>query len=328
MRPLNVKERGIALLSVMAMMAAMAVAAVIALDAIARAVALSKTGSGRGQVAWYVASVEQIALATLDDLVAQSQGELSVSAGSAPRSITLNLPTGRMDALLTDASNCFNLNGIAAKNEGRGYDIDTEKATRLRDLLNAVDLPSGAPVALTDTLADWIDVDSMPRPLGYEDGYYVGQKTPHRTAGTLISSVTELRAIAGFSPEVVNAITPYVCVRPDTVESVLNINLLSPEGAPLLAAVYSPALDIDTARALLEHRPENGWADIEAFQAEEEIARIRPDERRDQAISVASSHFSLAGVITVDRHRFSFEVLLAVAPNGRSAVVSRRVGEI
>lgn len=327
MKPHRHNEAGIALLSVLAITAAMAVAALIALDAVAKSVALSKIAAGRSQTSWYVRSVEEIAVAMLDKLAAQAQDPETGLVIQGDQSITLSVPGGRIDAILSDASNCFNLNGIASKNERRGYDIDQDKAADLRQLLMNIDLPSGDAAALTDALSDWIDVDSIPAALGYEDGYYLSQKVPYRTAGTLLSTKADLRAIAGFTAEITEAVSPYVCVRPDISVSRLNINMLSPEGAPLLAAVYSRALEVEAARSLLAHRPQSGWESVEEFLAEEEITQIHPDQRRDEALSIGSNYFSVSGRVSVAQRSVPFEVLLSISGAGDARVLSTRIGE-
>jgi general secretion pathway protein K len=326
MKSLPSGEKGVALLSVLALIATMSVAALIALDALTRIVVLSKTASGRSQAAWYMASAEAMATSVLDEAISATDGKLGDAAAAMGAPMMINLPGGSIRVITSDASNCFNLNSIAVKSEGRGYGIDETAAERMKTLLQEADASGIDAHALVDTLADWIDQDATPSARGAEDGYYISLNPPYRTAGTLLSSTAELRAVAGFNSDVRRSLAPLVCVRPTSSESVLNINTLSTDEAALLTAKFSPALDAVTARRLIEQRPGGGWVDVEDFLAEDAVKIINPLERRDQVLSVTSSYFELSGEIQTGNEKLPFELLMVVEAKASVRVVSRRFG--
>ncbi len=322
----NPREKGVALLSVLALIAAMAAAAIIGLDALSRTVAISKAGSGRSQAAWYMASAEALAVSMLKEVVTQTDGEINPTTPDVRAPIVINLPGGSIRAEISDASNCFNLNAIARKNEGNGYGIDDAAAMRLKTLILEMEAYSLDAHALVDTLADWIDIDTNPSARGVEDGYYVSLTPPYRTAGTLLSSPAELRAIAGFTREARETLAPFICVRPSTAQSALNINTLTHDDALLLTALFSEALDVPAARNLLDQRPVGGWSSVEEFLGEDAITTIRQDQRADEILSVSSNYFDLTGEVYVGTEVFPFHILLMVEEEGRVEIVSRRFG--
>ena len=119
--------------------------------------------------------------------------------------------------------------------------------------------------ALAETLADWIDSDGNRTTLGGEDDTYVNAAPPYRTAGTLLSEVSELRAIRGFTPEIYARIRPFVCALPTADLSPLNINLLDAGNAVLLTMLMDGRLDPEAAAELIESRPDGGWLTVDEF---------------------------------------------------------------
>jgi general secretion pathway protein K len=115
------------------------------------------------------------------------------------------------------------------------------------------------------SLADWIDSDAQPQPEGAEDQAYAGAETPYRTGNTLLADSSELRAIAGVTPELYEKVRPWVCALPVTDLSPINVNTLTLEQAPLLSMLMLDRLSPDRARALLLARPPGGYESAYAF---------------------------------------------------------------
>lgn len=91
--------------------------------------------------------------------------------------------------------------------------------------------------ALTDALVDWIDSDTQPGVHGAEDDRYLQAAAPQRTGATLLAGVSELRAIAGYTPQLIAQLQPYVCALPEGRLSPININTLRLDDAPVLVAL-------------------------------------------------------------------------------------------
>ena len=65
-------------------------------------------------------------------------------------------------------------------------------------------------------MADWIDQDSHDpnMPEGAEDGTYLSQNPPYRTANGLVVTTTEMMALPGMTRDEFERIRPYVAALP------------------------------------------------------------------------------------------------------------------
>jgi len=114
------------------------------------------------------------------------------------------------------------------------------------------------PEALAHELMDYIDADSERVKGGAEDDVYLERRPPSRAANRALLSVDELRAVEGFTPELVETLRPYVTVYP---YSGSNIGI-NPNTAPpwVLALLYTGAsgdtrlVEEEDVRRILEAR--------------------------------------------------------------------------
>ena len=60
-------------------------------------------------------------------------------------------------------------------------------------------------------------------------------------------------------------VSKVLCALPDTASKV-DVNTLTEEQAPLLAALFIGSLSEDEAARLIASRPEEGWESMEAFR--------------------------------------------------------------
>ncbi len=320
-------EQGAALLSVLLIVSAMTVAAIVAVDAVSRSVSLAKSAQSRSQGYWYARSAEAIAVTAVEELEALTAMNLTPETPRLGEIVTFDAGTALIEARLSDATNCFNLNGLAASLNEDAESDPSNSVDAYRRLLESVGIFESDADLLVDTLADWIDRDRQPRTRGAEDGYYVSQTPPYRTSGTILENRRELRAIMGYTAEVRAIIAPVTCVRPETDQSSLNVNMLTEEQAPLLVALYSGGLDTEDAQRLLFRRPQGGWPDIESFKAEPLIQQIAPDNRNDTLIDVRSQFVRVDGFVSHDGGQLPFEILIAAKPNEPVRVIWRRYGD-
>ncbi|MGO8609408.1 hypothetical protein ACC848_41335, partial [Rhizobium johnstonii] len=82
-------------------------------------------------------------------------------------------------------------------------------------------------------------------PGGAEDSAYTGAATSYRTSGTLMTDISELRAVSGVTPEIYTKLRPWLCTLPVAKPSVINVNTLLPEQAPLFAMLLPDTLGVD-----------------------------------------------------------------------------------
>ncbi|WP_272990527.1 MULTISPECIES: type II secretion system minor pseudopilin GspK [Hyphomonas] len=284
------KEQGASLLSVLVIVMLMSVAAVAATDALARSVMVIKSSSARAETFWTARGAAQAAGTYLTKAMTLNEGALNAESELFAQPTTLPAGNGVVVVQAHEASNCFNLNALI--NSASDGEVNDASLESFDDMLVAAGFDDAESESLAQKLADWVDADGSTRTYGAEDGYYVSQAEPYRAANTKLRSISELKAIAGYDAEIVAQIESLVCLRPAEEQSVLNINTLTVEQAPLLVALYSSELSLDDARAIIDSRPTGGWLNKDTFTQQDAIMKIAPDVRDEMAISLVSNYLS------------------------------------
>lgn len=279
-------DRGAALLTILMIVSVMSVAAIAAVSALSRSVELTRAASHRGQTRLAALSVLEIGAPIVEQFLALSEnGELPDDT------IPLPFEHGLINLTATDATNCFNLNQLGAID-------DSLSEERYQALLVSLGFFESDARALTDSLADWIDSDNTPRAFGQESSFYARQDTPYHAANTNLANITELHAVEGYTPEIVERLLPFVCTRPTKNQVPLNIESLKPEDASLLVALFSNELRVETAESLILGRPIAGWRSEEDFLTHPTILQIAEEARNQSMISIHPAHIDLHATIT------------------------------
>lgn len=264
MRPAE-RERGAALLTVLLLVAVIAVMAGAMLEKLRLSTRLSANAvAGEQARAWAIAA-EALATVRVGDLLARAPGRVTLAGGWSGRPFGLPLTGGGIaTARVTDGGNCFNLNGLVTQAAPGVYVADPAQRIQFARLLRLVGIPMAVAEQVAGGATDWIDTDADQQVGGAEDARYTGQATGYRTAGTLMGDASELRAIAGVTPEIYAQVKPWVCTLPVATPSPINVNTLLPEQAPLLAMMAPDTLSVDAARQLIAKRPAQGWGNAGA----------------------------------------------------------------
>ncbi|MEZ6000853.1 type II secretion system minor pseudopilin GspK [Hyphomonas sp.] len=314
------KDRGASLLSVLVIVMLMSVAAITATDALARSVLIIKSSSGRAETFWTARGAAQAAATYLTKALSVNQGALNSESDLFAEPTTLPAGNGVIVVQAAEASNCFNLNALF--NRAGDGEVSDEALQAYDDLLVAAEFDDAEAESLAQKLADWVDADYSTRTYGAEDGYYASQAEPYRTANMKMRSISELKAIAGYDAEVVARIAGLVCLRPGTEQSVLNINTLTIDQAPLLVALYSNELSLADARGVIDTRPAGGWLNEEGFGQQDAIMKIAPDARNEMAISLASNYLSADISVGTGGMISKFDALYRRSEAGNVSLVS------
>ncbi len=158
---------------------------------------------------------------------------------------------GVIVARLEDACSRFNLNSLV-----QGGSINQPAVDYFQRLLRTQNLPEG----LAYAVVDWIDADSEAQNSeGAEEDFYLRGERPYRAANQPLASISELRLIRGFTPEIVAALAPFVEVLPSTAK--LNINTM---GAVQMQALVQ-GLSSSGGEELLRNRPREGYKSLDDF---------------------------------------------------------------
>lgn len=156
-----------------------------------------------------------------------------------------NFENVTLQATVIDAQSLFNINNLASANN----------QARFINLLHYV-LPKMSQeqdMNLTQYITDWL------APGNATDNIYARFDPPYRAAHRPMQNISELRLIAGITPEIFSALAPYIVALPsgndqDVQTTAININTATP--AVLLT--LSPDMDIEKAQSLYECRRGHG----------------------------------------------------------------------
>jgi general secretion pathway protein K len=212
---------------------------------------------------------------------------------------------GFVNGRITDLQGRFNINNLI---EDSGA-VSASDLAYFQQLLAVLDLDQ----EIATALVDWLDADiDVSLPAGAEDQAYLLEATPYRAANSRMASVSELRLVKGFTPEVMAALLPHVAALPE--RTALNVNTAT---AALLQAL-NPALAATDVAALIEGRGEEGYADKNVFLAADALAGLEPTV----GIDVKSDWFSVLADVTIGDGRATLASLLKRQDN-TTHIISR-----
>jgi general secretion pathway protein K len=221
----------------------------------------------------------------------------------APLPVDGGTITGRLE----DLQARFNLNNLIGA-DGMENQLARRQFERL---LNNLELDP----ALAGAVVDWLDPDTELRfPTGGEDVVYTSLDPPYRTANSMITSTSELLAVAGFDKEIYQRLAPYITVLPRGTK--LNVNTAS----DVVLASLSDDLDPSTAAALVEERDNAEFLDIDAtFEG-----LLDPDTL--QEIDGVSEHFLLTATVTLGSNQLTMRSVLQRDRSGITRSLFRSLG--
>jgi general secretion pathway protein K len=318
-------ERGAALLAVLLLVALIATLAALAMDRLALATRLAGNARAIDQARGYALGAEGLATLIVDRLSDRRKGEASLPAGWPGETRTIPIEGGLIRARLGDGGSCFNLNGLVTGNQLSGFDARPQMMERLSTLMLIVGVQPTRIPPIVAAITDWIDSDERPQPRGAEDAVYARAPVPYRAANTLMADVSELRAVAGVTPAIYDALRPWVCALPVAAPAPLNVNILPPGKAPLLAMLYGGRMPVSQAAALLRGRPRGGWSDADQFRRQPGVAAIGDAAGLAEEIAVRSRWFTLELDVTLGGAQVR-EVALIDGGIAPSRVVARAWG--
>jgi general secretion pathway protein K len=255
------RERGAALLTVLMLVAVIAVMAGTGLEKLRLATRLAGNAAATEQARAYAVAAEAMAAVKIGGLLSASRQRVTLAGGWSGRPFGLPLPGGGLaTARVSDGGNCFNVNGLVTQVAPGVYASYPTQRVQFVRLMRLIGIPPQIAEQVAAGASDWIDSDGDQQGNGAEDGAYTGQQVGYRTSGTLMADPSELRAIAGMTPEIYTQLKPWVCTLPIARPSTINVNTLLPEQAALVAMMAPDTLSVDGARQLLLRRPLQGWA--------------------------------------------------------------------
>ena len=317
----RVREQGMALLTVLMLVAVMGALTATALETINRSMRMAGNSRVAMQARYTVLGAEVMALERIAALVGMAGERLP--AGWSGREFTFPTPdkAGTIHARVSDGGNCFNLNSVADGGSPTTLRARPRGIAQFRALMTTLGISEAEAGRAAFTLADWIDADSSPLPLGGEDEAYTRLSPAYRTGNTMLAEVSELRAVAGITPEIYEVVRPWVCALPTTELSPINVNTLEAAQAPLLTMILPGRLTPDAARQVMAGRPAGGWTDVLDFW--EPLAALNPSSEELEQVKLTSRWFALEIDMDIAGTALTETALLDVSRD-RTRVVERR----
>jgi general secretion pathway protein K len=192
-------------------------------------------------------------------LIDQSEHDISLYANSwsqSPSQDSPNLTVPKqigpqkfenkvLTATITDAQGLYNINNLAsANNQARFVNL-------LRYVLPKMSQEQD--IKLTEYITDWL------APGNATDQIYARLDPPYRAAHRPMQNISELRLIAGITPEIFSALAPYIVALPSTDDQAVQTTAININTAPpVVLLTLSPQMDIEKAQSLYECRRGHG----------------------------------------------------------------------
>lgn len=304
--PAESRQRGIAL--VMALLV-VALATIVAVNIMVRAEAQQRrtTLQLHGEQAWqYVLGAEQWVAQVLyrdrRDTGTDHSGE-DWAVELPPLPVEGGIVQGRLE----DLQGRFNLASLI-REDGSADPAQLRVFERLLVHLGVAEQVSAR------AILDYIDPDQEPtQPDGAEDGHYLLQPLPYRTADRVPAGIGELALVRDMEPTLLAVLVPHIVALPRATP--INVNGASAE----VVAALSAELAMPTAASVAALAADGGFDSVAAFEA----ALGAPPEA-GVPLAVQTDFFQLVVRVDIGTVQLTLYSLLERMPDGRTRVVARR----
>lgn len=355
------RQRGVALVTVMLIVALASVIATQMTIRLQVQMQRSTNISFNQQAYWYALGAEAFSKRVLISVFKDEPEVTHLEQAWAEEATSYPVDFGEIGGEISDLQSCLNLNALhpSAKTKstsgssgsstssgtsGSSSASDTGSSTSnsnssgnnnrlpaaealeiLITNLNINGISAFEAEAMVNALTDWLDSDSrITGTGGAEDNDYASREFPYLAANNFLASVNELRLIENFTPEVILALKPYVCVLPQNSQNMININTISAESAVLLQALLD--ISLDDAESILGARDSAGYDNIEDFYNLPEVGKVTMAKWQKEQFGVDSEYFQLKASARFDNSYFNMTSIMQVIDNSKIQIISRTIG--
>ncbi|MFD2179137.1 type II secretion system minor pseudopilin GspK [Veronia pacifica] len=324
------RQRGVALLVVMFIMALMTSLAMNMTGRLFVNFNRVESQIRYEQAYWYTMAVEQLTGAVLKASIPDS-GAVTLAQAWSVKDQTYPVDGATVTGSIIDRQACFNLNAFQAEKPTQNG-TNPPLVTALQQLLISQDIDSTEAENIASATWEFIDRDTnVQSALGVEDSEYESRNPAYVTPNGLLADATEWRAVNGVTQQIERKVGRFLCAIPSDTAT-LNVNTLTEDDAPVLAALLHPNLSVDQARTLIKNRDSvAGWSDEDAFLSDPIFGQLGQPEKDNlkKYIGVRSRFFEVDSTIKLDEARFRTRALLMQDENdSKYTVVRRRFGGV
>lgn len=288
-------ERGVALLTALLVVLVLSAVAVAALETLQRGQRLAANASSLAQAQWYALGADSFVSLIAEDLYDNPLAGVALAEGEIVQ--TLPLDNGYMELHIADGSTCINLNAVVA-GANNTYQRHETGAAQFEALLIALEYTDVQARELTGSLIAWIDSTDSRGATGRDDSPYLSRTPSYMTGREPLAEVSELRAVRGFTPEIYDALRPFVCAHPNVGPSKINLNALTEDDAPILVALFEGRINDTAARRIIANRPETGWSDLGQFWSGRDVAAVGAPEAAIEQAELTPRYLDLTVNVT------------------------------
>ena len=335
------KQSGVALITVMLIVA---LCAVIASQMTARLQVQMQRSANvtfNQQAYWYAMGAESFTKRALISIFQADPDVTNLSQAWAEDEKTYPVDFGEISGEITDLQSCLNLNALRAPPAEDPTSNSTSTSNRnnnnkdkspaqiaFETLLIDLEIENVSQFeaeSMAAALTDWLDQDSsISSGGGAEDSDYASREFPYLAANNYLASINELRVIEHFTPAIINAIKPYVCVIPASELHKININTINSEHDVLLKALLDST--IEEAQDILSARGEKGFSSIDDFYNLPAVVQLKNfNDKKDQFV-IDSEYFNLKSSASFNNSFFAMNSIMKITDNKYINVISRTVG--
>ena len=355
------KQQGVALITVMLIVALSSIIAAQMTTRLQTQMQRSTNISFNQQAYWYAMGAEAFSKRVLLKAFKDEPKVTHLEQIWAQEGTSYPVDFGEISGEISDLQSCLNLNALHpeadtkdqagerdsgnSNNSDGGSDSksdDKEKspaakssnkqqlpaATVLESLIVNLNIEGIGPFeaeAMVNALTDWLDSDDMiTGSSGAEDSDYESREFPYLAANNYLASVNELRLIEHYTPKVILALSPYVCVLPNNSQHLININTLDAERPELLQALLDSSLD--EAQDILSARDSSGYENLEDFYKLPELSKLQMEKWQQAQFVVDSQYFMLKASARFNNSYFAMRSIMKVNDTEQIQVISRTIG--
>lgn len=324
----NDGQRGAALLIVLLLVATLAFIALSITERTALAASRSVNARVRDESLWLAFGAEALAITALEAVWQASNGKMSIDDPWALEPLEAPFENGGGARLfLTDATACFNVNSLAMIGNAAGPVGALPPAVKELSLLaRNLGLSQFDGERLAYVIADWADADSSRLPQGAEDEFYSVLPSPYRTGNQNLASISELRAMKDVTRDLYGTLKPYLCALPNNDAAPVNINMLNPRHAPILAALLGENVTVLQAQDIIAARPPGGYEDAETFLNAPAIKALDLEAPPSARIALTSQYMTARAEIIYETAIFEMTADIVFDESGKPVVRARRFG--
>lgn len=322
------RQRGAALLIVLLLVATLSFIVMSISDRMILASSRAANARVRAELLWRAHGAEVLVRSAIETAASGAEFRFSPENPFFKAPIEFPMDNGGAIVDFSDATACFNVNALAQSEAASGPGRGDRRIAELESLLNSLEFKDADPKRLAAVIADWIDADSFQTPQGAEDDYYANLPAPYRTGGGVIADPTELRAAAGVSAATYRRMRAFLCALPETELAPVNVNMLTPEAAPVLAALIGEGVSLAAIETAISNRPAAGYSSPDQFWSDAAFAGKNISEEARGRVKLRSKYVEADTAIRYHDQRMMLRLLYEVSDDGKARLVSRRIGSL